>query len=283
MFSPVVTAALMLISAEFLFAAIGGMIKYLSADLSQSQLIFFRNFFALIPLLPWLFKNGVSGLKTQHPGLHLARSFFGLVAMYGFFHVLSNMPLTQAMMVLLIAPFLVPAISKIWLKESMTPISFWAMVIGFIGAAIALKPEQQGYNIFLLIAVMVTTLVAFNKVAIRKMTQTEPATRIVFYFTAFCCLVSAVPALWSWYEISPQHWFWLLAMGVAAGVGQLLMTRAFALSSPNQIGLFTYTSILFAALIGYLGWQEPVTSHIFIGGGLILWAGIVTTRQKWGK
>jgi len=273
----------MLLTAELLFAAIGGIIKHLSADLTQSQLIFFRNLFALLPLMPWLFQHGLGGLKTQKPGLHLARSLAGVIAMYGFFYVLSHIPLTQAMMILLITPFIVPVISYYWLKESISKITLSAMLIGLIGAAIALKPQQQGYDLYALIAIMITLLVAFNKVAIRKMTETEPSTRIVFFFTAFCCLVAVGPTFYDWRHISFNNWLWLIAMGVAAGVGQLLMTKAFALASPNRIGLLSYSSIIFAALFGYLFWQEAVTQQLFLGGALILIAGIVTTRQKWWK
>lgn len=280
MSSPVALGALLLLVAEILFAGVGAMIKHLSEHLNQTQLVFFRSLFALVPLVPWLFKNGKKGLATQRMPLHFARSCSGLVAMYCFFYVLSNIPLAQAMMVLLIAPFIVPLISMWWLKESISRLTWLAISIGFIGATIALKPPQQGYDVFIYIAFFAACLVAFSKVSIRKLTTTEPSTRIVFYFSMFSVLVSLIPMALNWQPITLEHWGWLIIMGITAGTGQLLFTKAFQLASPARIGLLTYSSVLFAAIFGYLFWQETFTLELVIGSALIFWAAYMSTRQR---
>lgn len=281
-FSPTVLGAVSLVLAEFLFAGVGAIVKYLSADLTQAQLVFFRNLFALSVLLPWVFRVGFNGLRTQHPGLHMFRSITGLVAMYCFFYVLSNMPLAPAMMALHTAPFLVPFVARVWLKERISRYTVVAIVIGFFGVLLVLSPGAQQVNLFIWIALFCATLVAVNKCSIRKLSSTEPSARIVFYFTGLGTLVSFFPMLFDWQPISPVNWLWLFLMGSSAAVGQLLMTKAFQLSSPVKIGLLTYTSVVFAACLGLWIWGDPITSGLVIGTALIVFAANMTVRQKWG-
>ncbi|GGO74304.1 DMT family transporter [Bowmanella pacifica] len=279
--SPMLLGALCLILAEALFAGVGALVKHLSDSLNQSQLVFFRNLFALFFLLPWLFKAGLSGLKTQHFGLHLLRSTSGLLGMYCFFYVLANLPLAQAMMALLVAPFIVPIIAFFWLKEHISQKSLMAIGLGFIGCALVLRPESGGWNLFVLLALCCATFVAFTKCTIRKLSGSEPSGRIVFYFTGLATIVSFFPFLANWQPMPNSAWPWLLLMGLMAAIGQLLMTKAFQLASPVRIGLLTYSSVLFAAFLGYWFWQEPVSAGLLAGTLLIVWAANLTIRQRW--
>ena len=279
--SPVLVGAICLVIAEILFAGVGALVKHLSDSLNQTQLVFFRNFFALVVLLPWLFKVGLKGLKTDYPGLHLFRSVTGLVAMYCFFYVLANMPLAPAMMALLTAPFLVPIVARVWLKERISRITVFAIFIGFAGVNFVLDPEAQGLNQYALLALFCACLVAINKCSIRKLSGTEPSARIVFYFTGLATFVSFFPTLFDWKSIALHDWLWLILMGGLAAVGQLLMTKAFQLASPVKIGLLTYSSVIFAAILGYFFWQEPVSTGLIFGTLLIVFAANMTIRQRW--
>lgn len=289
MLSPLLIGALCLICAELCFALVGALVKFLSADMNQTQLVFFRNASALIVILPILIKQGQSRsiqlLKTQQFGLHLFRGLCGMLAMYGFFYVLTILTLTQAMMTLLLAPFIVPIIARIWLHEFIQLKTWLAIFIGFVGAAFILlnKPDaMQPYPIdALIIALGCAILVATTKCTIRKLTISEPSLRIVFYFTGIATLISLIPMLMYWQPILLSVLPGLTAMGVLAAVGQLLMTRAFALASPVKIGLLSYTSLLFAAIIGALAWQEPITPPLLVGSLIIIWAANITIRQRW--
>lgn len=279
--SPVIVGALCLILSELLFAAVGALVKHLSETVAQPQLVFFRNLFALLVVLPWLFKAGLAGLKTSVPGLHLYRSVTGLLAMYCFFEVLANLPLAAAMMALLTAPFIVPFVARLWLKEHISRITAVAIIIGFGGVFLVLDPQTQGMNIFIWLALLCALLVAINKCTIRKLSATEPSSRIVFMFAAIATAVSLFPALYSWQPINDRSWLWLGLMGALAGLGQLLMTKAFQLASPVKIGLLTYTSVIFASVLGYLFWDEPIALGLVLGSALIVYAANMTIRQRW--
>ncbi|WP_100641793.1 DMT family transporter [Alteromonas facilis] len=281
--------AICLIAAELCFAFVGALVKLLSEDMNQTQLVFFRNASAMVVLLPLLFKRGMNqawqSVKTQRLSLHVFRACCGMLAMYGFFYVLTALTLAQAMMALLLAPFIVPIIARFWLHEHIDRKTLIAMCIGFVGVIFILmtKPDSNSQypTLAILIALGCASLVATTKCAIRKLTDSEPSLRIVFYFTGIATLISCVPMLLFWQPLLISVIPGLVMMGILAAVGQLLMTKAFALASPVKIGLLSYTSLIFAAVIGAIGWNEPITLSLLTGSVLIIWAANITIRRRW--
>ena len=280
MLSPLVKGALLLLLAEACFAGIGAIVKFTSATASEVQVVFFRNFFALILMLPFLYRHGFSLLKTKRWYLHLSRALTGIISMYCFFYVLGQLPLAQGMLVLLLSPFIVPIIARFWLKERPSRLTLFGILLGFIGVMLALPGGSAGFNSIMLVALLSAVLVAITKTTIRYMSDTEPAVRIVFYFSLLTAILSAIPVPFYWQPLNNQVWLAFVGMGVLAAIGQLAMTRAYAIAPASDIGMWTYSSVIFAGLFGYLFWQEPVTMAWFSGVLVIFYAGYVTTRQK---
>lgn len=278
--SPLAKGALLLLLAEACFAGIGAVVKFTSSTASEVQVVFFRNFFALLLMLPFLYKHGFSLLKTQRWYLHLSRALTGLISMYCFFYVLARLPLAQGMLVLLLSPFIVPIIARFWLKERPSRLTLFAIALGFIGVMLALPGTAGTVDIIMLVALISAVLVAVTKTTIRYMSDTEPAVRIVFYFSLLTAVLSAVPLPFYWQPLNNEVWLAFIGMGVLAAIGQLAMTRAYAVAPASDIGMWTYSSVIFAGLFGYLFWQEPVTMAWFAGVLVIFYAGYITTRQR---
>jgi drug/metabolite transporter (DMT)-like permease len=277
----VLLGAIALVIAEAFFAGVSAIVKLLSDSLSESQIIFFRNFFALLFLGPWCLKKGAQAIYTRRVGLHLFRAATGLGGMYCFFYVLAHMPFTSAILALKMAPFFIPIIAKIWLKERIQSKTVVAIMIGFIGAAFIINPQQGIEFNLLFIVVFCALLVATTKCTIRKLSDTEPAVRIVFYFICVSTLFSFPLMMTDWQPINNQNWGLLVLTGALAVCGQLLMTQAYYYASPVKIGLLGYSSVFFAAMIGYTFWDEPLTLGMLFGGILLIWAANVTIRQRW--
>lgn len=275
-----VKGALLLLLAEACFAGIGAIVKFTSATATEAQVVFFRNFFALLLMLPFLFKHGFSLLKTKRWYLHASRALTGIISMYCFFYVLARLPLAQGMLVLLLSPFVVPIIARFWLKERPSRITLAGIVLGFAGVVLALPTPDPNLNLILLVALVSAILVAVTKTTIRYMSDTEPAVRIVFYFSLLTAVLSAIPVPFYWQPLNSGVWLAFLGMGVLAAIGQLAMTRAYAIAPASDIGMWTYSSVIFAGAFGYLFWQEPVTMSWAAGVLVIFYAGYITTRQR---
>ena len=118
------------------------------------------------------------------------------------------------------------------------------------------------------------------KVTVRRLGRSEPTTRIVFYFSLVATLVSAVPLSWSWQTPDTSSWLLLLLIGIVGTLGQLLLTRGYSIAPPSQIGAFTYTSVIFAALFGYLFWDEIIDTLFVFGALIIAAAGAMVLHER---
>ena len=265
--------------AELCFVGMGSLVKLLSENLPSQNVVFFRNLFGLIILLPLIFKLGIKTLKTNNIRWHFLRSLAGVSAMYCFFYALAELPLADAMLLKISAPLFIPIIAFIWLSEYISLRVIMAIMIGFLGVILVLKPTGT-IHVASLVGLLGGALAALAKVTIRRMSGSEPTSRIVFYFGLIGLIVSTIPLLWFWQNPTTKEWIILLLLGAFGTVGQLFLTKSYILAPASRIAPFTYSSILFAVIIGWVFWGELVTLITISGALLIIFAGIMILREK---
>ncbi len=272
-------AALMVLSSAF-FAGMSLTVKLASRSLGNADVVFYRNAFGLLALLPWTVRLGPRGLRTSHFGEHLVRGLAGLAAMYCFFFALARLRLAEAVLLNYSLPLFMPFVEKAWLGEQAPPRVWRALVVGFAGLLLILRPGLGLFNPYALFGVASAILAAVAQVGIRRLTRTEPAARIVFYFAALATLVSALPLLVT--RRVPEPWLWgvLLAMGVLATLAQLSLTRAYAHAPAAQVGPFIYSSVVFAGLIDGLFWGEWPDALFLTGATLVCAAGVLALGAR---
>jgi len=271
--------AILIVASEFMFASMGAAVKTASLTLPNEMLVFMRNLVGLGILLPLLLRGGLSSLATQVPHLHLLRALAGVSAMYCFFYALANLPLADGMLLKMTAPIFMPLVAWLWLREEITPLALIAVPVGFLGVALVLRPEGT-LTYVALVGVAGGALAALAKSTVRRLTLTEPATRIVFYFAVLAAMVSAIPMGWAWRMPQGPEWGLLLFVGAAGTAGQFLLTRGYAAAPAARVGPFTYFSVIFAALYGYLFWGEGLTPGFVSGAVLIALAGVLALRGR---
>ncbi len=270
MASNIQQGALFAIAGGACFATMGALIKSASPDLSTEMVVFLRNLFGLLTLLPWLLKVRLPSLKTTRFRGHMLRAVFGLTAMYCFFYAIHHMPLANAVLLNYSAPVFAPVIAYYWLKEDFSIWTYPAVGIGFIGIMFILHPTVAFLTTATLVGMISGIFAACAMISIRRMANTEPATRIVFFFTLFSVIFSSVPLLWAW-ETPPVKA--TIAMGFAgmfATFGQLCLTKAYGLAPAAQIGSLIYSAVVFSALWGWLIWDENLDKYFFIGTTLVV-------------
>jgi drug/metabolite transporter (DMT)-like permease len=275
-----VRGALLVSSAALMFASMGGLVRLASVHMPNEQVVFFRNLFGLLVLLPVVWQRGGRiDLRTAYPGLHLVRSLFGLAAMYCFFYALSILPLANAVLLNFTAPLFIPFVAMLWLGERASPRIWAAILIGFTGILFILKPGNGLYIRGALIGLASGAFAAVAMVSLRKLSATEPALRVVVYYGVICTLVSLLPALWSWQPVAPQLLAVLAGAGAFATMGQYLLSRGYGCAPAAQIAPFTYTSVVFAAGYGWLFWRELPGWTTAGGTLLVALAGALAMRR----
>lgn len=260
----------------------GALIKRAGADLPNAMLVFLRNAGALLFMLPWLIRIRPGGLKTGRRAFayHLLRTLTGLGAMYLFFYAITRLPLAEAMLLNQTAALFIPFIAYLWLDERFGWRILLALAVGFSGVAFILKPGEALTEPAALIGLGSGFLAALSMVTIRRNTRTEPPARIVFYFSVLATLGAAVPLFWSWQTPTLPQTLLMLAAGGFAVAGQLLVTKGYAIAPPAQVGPFTYSSILFATLYGWLFWGEVPDAWTGVGACLIVAGGALAMRRR---
>ncbi len=267
--------------AAFAFSIMGAAIKQAALELNTPMVVFLRNAFGLLALSPWLLRAGRSGLRTRRWGMHLARCAIGLSAMYCFFFAIAHMPLAEAMLLNYSTPLYVPLIAWLWLAERPRAGLLPIILLGFLGVALLLRPSNPGVNGWAgLVGLAAGVMAAGAFVAIRRLSRTEPALRIVFYFTLLSLIISLFPLLSFWQFPSCQALLLMAGAGLSASLAQLALTRAYSLAPAAQVAPFNYLVVVFAALLGWYLWDERSDALSLAGAALVVLSSLLALRQK---
>jgi drug/metabolite transporter (DMT)-like permease len=272
--------ALYMLGSMLFFSLVSVGVKLSSRTMSDGMIVFFRNAGALLTLVPFLVPGGWGALKTSRIGVHLFRSLAGWGSIVGCFYALARMPLGDGMLLSYTSPLFVPFISSFWMKER-PPRGFGAaVVLGFAGVALVMKPGFGMFTGVALAAVASGFCGALTQVGDRDLTRTEPVLRIVFYFSAVSTAVSAAPLFWSWRTPHGVEWPLLIGTGVLAAFGQLFLTKAYRHASPAHVGPLIYSAVAFAGLWDWLWWGRVPDGLSFVGAGLIFASGVFILRRS---
>ena len=266
--------------ASLMFAFMAVAVRYSSASLPNEMVVFLRNGFGLIFLLPWILRRGIAGLATKRLSAHVLRTLSGLSAMYCFFYAIAHLQLGKAVLLNYSSPLFIAVIALIWLKEKASAQIMFAIALGFIGICFILKPDAGILDQAAWIGLLSAVFAAIAMVTVRDLSRTEPITRIVFYFSVTATVISAVPLLWAWQTPSLHIVLAMAGAGLTATLGQLLLTYSYSLAPAPQIGPYTYSAVVFAAINGWIFWDERPDAWSILGAILVISAGILTLQRR---
>jgi len=272
--------ALFLIGSSVVFSLVGALVKTLTSQLPVEMVVFFRNAAGFIFLIPWMLTQRSQSLKTTRIWDHTARAVSGVLAMYCFFYAIANLHLAEAISLNFTSPLIIPLIAFVVLKERVPANLVGLLAIGFIGVLLIVKPGVGVFKPAAVMGIISAFFAAFALVNIRKLTTTEPAMRVVFYFAVIASTITLIPMLRVWQSPDQIQWIMLVAIGLLATLGQWLLTRGYASGPVGQVGIFHYSAVIFAGLLDWLIWKDRPDAISLIGVALICAAGIVSMRRS---
>ena len=273
-------AAFSITFAALMFASMGVAVRYASASLPGEILVFLRNSFGLLFLLPWLYHRGFNSLKTNRLPAHITRSVAGLAAMYCFFYAIAHLPLAEAVLLNFSSPIFIAIIAMIWLGEKASRKIILAIFIGFSGICLILKPGLGIMSSAALVGLISAVFAAMAMVSIRDLSKTEPTRRIVFYFSIIATLISTIPMFWYWQTPDLKPLLAMIFAGFSATLGQLLLTHGYSIAPAARVSPYSYNTILFAAVYGWIFWSEKLDVLTLLGALLIICAGIISLLSR---
>lgn len=281
---PLVGIALKIISA-LAFTLMAATIKYVSERYPVGQLIFFRSFFAIIPLVIWMAFTDtlINAVRTNNLSGHLLRSVIGVTGMVAGFQALSYLPLSDAVAIGYAAPLMVVVLAAVLLKEVVRAYRWSAVGVGLIGVLIMLTPHlgvsgaavaDDGRMTGAMLAILGAICTAGATIQVRRLTMTERTGAIVFYFSFFAALIGLASIVLGWRM--PDLWDLsiLVMIGVLGGVGQILLTQSYRYGDASLIAPFEYTSMIWAVLLGWFVFGQFPEAVVLLGSAIVIAAGI---------
>lgn len=276
---------LLKVSSVSLFVAMSTSIK-LAEGASIAQIVFFRSAFAMVPIfvfLAWTHELRTA-FQTSQPMLHLRRGLLGAAAMACGFYGLTHLPLPEAIAIGYAMPLMTVVFSILFLGETVRIYRWSAVLVGMVGVMIISWPKLSlltepgalsgGVALGALGSLTAATISAYVVTFLRRMVQTERAPTIVLYFSLSCTLMGLMMAPFGWPSLDAGQYAWLIASGIAGGIGQIMLTSAYRYAGTSTIAPFEYVSIIFGILIGIFVFSDLPSLQTIAGSVIVVGAGI---------
>jgi len=278
--SPAVRGALWMATSCVFFAIMTGFIRYVTGSLDPLIVVFFRNLFGLLVMLPWLSRSGLGVLRTQRLPLYSVRALIWLCAMTSWYMAISAMNLADAVALSFTTPLFATVVAVLVLGEVVRLRRWSAVAIGFVGAMIILRPgfEEITPGAFLVLAS--AGFMAVGVVVIKLLSRTEKPAAIVFYMVLFLTPASLVPALFVWQTPTPTEFFWLAGIGAVGTLGHLSMTRAYSIADATAVLPFDFLRLPVVAVIGYVAFGEVLDIWTGIGATIIIASSVYIAHRE---
>lgn len=251
------------------FAMMGGLIKFAARDLHPFEVAFFRCFFGLLWMAPWLLRHGPTALRTRRLPLYAFRASIGLVGMLAGFYALRFIALADATALSFTAPLFATIGAALFLGETVRRRRWTATLLGFAGVLIILRPGSTAVEPAALWTLLAAATTAVNMLIVKRLTDTEPTEAVVTWMVVMMTPMTFVAALLFWQWPTLAQWGVLALTGLCGTLGHLAVTRGFAAGEASLVMSFEYVRMPFAALIGWLAFSELPTLWTFLGAAVI--------------
>lgn len=273
-------AALLMLGGTVMFAFMALMIRLASQSLHTFEVAFFRNLFGLFAATPLLLRHGPSLLQTNQWGRYITRCLIGIGSMFCAFWAIGNLPLAQAISLSYSSPIFVTVAAVFMLGEVVRARRWAAVLVGFIGVLVIVRPGSAEFSLGMLVAVAAALLSGLVAIQIKQLSQSEPADRIVLLTTLIWVPMSLIPALFVWTWPQGITWLWAIGAGVLGTGGHMLWTRALKLGEVSALTPISFMQLPIVAVAGWLLFDESVDRWTIIGAGIILAANFYIAHRE---
>jgi drug/metabolite transporter (DMT)-like permease len=256
----------------FLFSVNDVMGKWLVATYSVGQVLLLRSFAALLVLSPIILRQGITWRLPPDPGLHLVRITFSTLEVAAFYWAVAYMPLADVMTYYLAGPIYVAAIAFVWLGERLERRHIMAILVGFAGVLIALRPSGATLTLPALIALTGSLFFAFLMITTRKLRATSDTTLVLGQILG-ALVFGAALSPFAWVQPSPRDFALLSMLGVVAMVAHVCVNRSLKIAPASVVAPYQYTLLVWAVLFGYLVFGDVPNLWTLVGAAIICAAG----------
>lgn len=278
--SHVPRAALLMVASACCFGSMAIAIRLASAQLHPFEIAFFRSVFGLLFALPLLARAGPQLLRTRRLPLYLFRCVLGTVSMLAAFWAIVNMPMAKAIALSYSTPLFV-TIGAIFVLGEIVRARRWSAVIaGFIGVLMIVRPGLHGYSPAALVAVLAALMSACVSICLKFLSRTEAPDTIVIWTTLLWVPLS-LPAAWLyWQWPHGETWLFVIAAGFFGTSGHMCWMRALKIGDVSLLAPISFVQMPIVAVLAYFMFGESLDRWTVLGAAVIFAANAYITHRE---
>ena len=245
------------------------------------EVLFFRGFFGIIPLLFLIprerFKNFY---YTKRAGLHFLRCISGLIALISIFIALRSLPLATVVSITFAAPIFTTILSIIFLSEKVGFYRWLAVLVGFVGIIIISEPGFSSLNFYYIYPIIFCLGLSYVAITIRQLSKTEPVWLISLNFSIIITIAGISTIPFGWIMPSIKDLFLLSSVGILGGFANLWLSQSYKYSEVSLVSPLKYLALIFGIFFGYIIWNEIPTIKTLLGASLVIISSIIIFRRE---
>ena len=259
-----------MLSAGLLFVAVTVMVRHLGSDLPAVEAAFIRYLFGLIFLIPVMLRMRWRSLSRENLGVYSLRGLAHGAAVMLWFFAMARIPLAEVTAIGFTTPIFTTIGAMLIFHEKLRARRIMAIVIGFLGMLIILRPGFESIEIGSLAQLVAAPCFAISFLFTKRLTRTENASEILLMLSIFCTLALLPGALLYWRTPTPVELGWLALVAVFATAGHYAMTRAIAYAPLSVTQPISFLQLVWAIVFGYWLFDEVPDIWVCVGGVLII-------------
>ncbi len=263
-----------------LFVGVTVAVRYLGTSMNPVQAAFIRYCFGIVLILPLLSRAGVMSLDRDRLGFHALRGLVHGGGVILWFLAMSRIPISEVTALGFTTPIFVTLGAAVFLSERLKPYRVAAVLIGFIGALLILRPGLRVIDIGALAQLGAAPLFACSYLMAKSATRREASSMIVVLLSVFCTLTLALPALLVWRMPTLEELLLLGLTALLATSGHYCMTRALEVAEVSAVQPFTFLQLVWATILGLILFDETPDVWIWIGGAVIVGSATWMAQQE---
>ena len=277
-------AIILNLSAWTMLPVMDGFAKYLSLSLPVLQITWARYFFTVViifPLMFFLFKQKIR--FSQKPELQLLRGILLFFANVLFFYSISKISLSKALTLAFIAPLIVTFFSPIFLNEKVGLKRWIAVIIGFLGSLIVIRPGFLEFNLATIAAIGTGFMYGFYLIVTRKLSNVDNPLLTLLLTGVVGAFIGTFALPFGWVNPTLNEWFILFLVGLFASIGHLLLILSLKFAEASKLAPFGYFEIIPNIIIGYYFFNNLPDIYHLSGLLIIIGSGLYILKTQIGK
>lgn len=269
-----------MVGAMFLFSAGDTLAKFLTGSFHPVQIIWFRQLGLLFGLVILLFLRGPSILRTKQPKLQITRGVLVVFSSLLFVYAVRYVPLVDAVAASFVAPFFLTIAGAVILKEKVGVRRWSAVVVGFLGALVVIRPGMGVVHPAAMLVVVAASLYASRQVIGRVLADTDKTDTTIAYtaITSSLVISLALPFFWAMPTAFIQ-WILLFSMALTAAIAEVMVIKALEAAEAAVVAPIHYTLIIWGTVYGYFVFNQLPDMWTWLGSAIIVAAGLYTLQR----